>query len=40
MSPKDGFKQFLPVASASEQEHQAECPDEVGAKEKQAIAAQ
>ena len=39
MSPNDGLNQFLPVAAATEQEHQAECPDEVSTKEQQAIGA-
>ncbi len=37
VSPDDGLDQLLPVATAAEQEHQAECPDEVGSEEHQAI---
>ena len=37
VSPNDGLNQFLPVAAATEQEHQAEGPDKVSTKEHQAI---
>jgi hypothetical protein len=29
MGPDDGLNQLLPVPSPGEQEHEAECPDEV-----------
>lgn len=37
VSPNDGLNQLLPVAAATEQEHQAERPNEVGTQEHQAI---
>ena len=37
VSPDDGLDQFLPVAAATEEEHEAEGPDEVGTEEHQTI---
>ncbi len=38
MSPDDGLNQLLPVAAATEEEHQAESPDEVTTKEHDSVA--
>ena len=38
MGPDDGLNQLLPVPSPGEQEHQAECPDEVSAQEQEPVA--
>ena len=35
--PDDGFKQFLTIAAACEQEHKTECPEEVTCKEPEAV---
>ena len=35
--PDDGFDELLPVTPAGEEEHQRECPDEVGAQEHQTV---
>ncbi len=38
MSPDNGLNQLLPVAAATEEEHQAESPDEVTTKEHDSVA--